>query len=551
MKHSSLLFIALVAINFQTFAQTFTLYGDKCFGGNSGEESSSIYLLPGGSFLICGESWSPISGNKTTALCPAIGIPKDFWMLKVDNYLTIKWDKTIGGDKFEQQISFCKELQSGNLLFVGSSASDSSCDKSENDKGLSQTADSWMILTDSLGNKFFDKTIGASDDDRNSNLIESTQGDYYLVSSSLSSSVGGDKTATPIQDYDFWLTKFDSVFTKKWDKIYGGLGYETSDQGSTIPVNMIQEENGDVLLAGITSSPVGYDISGTPRGYSDIWLIKLDSSGNKIWDKRYGGSGAENFGKIIHTKDHGYIIAASTNSPQSGDISDTSHGGIYDCWIVKLDSLGNKQWDKRYGGDGSDNSTWISEAPDSGYWISAKTTSDSSSDVSEPRFGNLDIWVFKIDNNGNKIWDKRFGGPSGSTSYPTNFIIMPDTSIFLCGIADSGTSTVKSDVGYGGRDYWVIHFKYGTTTVGINEQATFNAGISLFPNPTRDLITIKSTTEKIKQVDLLNLVGETLQTQKVNFSNSTQVNLQTYAPGFYFVKITGEKYTVVNRVVRE
>ncbi|MBL0342435.1 MAG: hypothetical protein IPP71_16920 [Bacteroidetes bacterium] len=107
------------------------------------------------------------------------------------------------------------------------------------------------------------------------------------------------------------------------------------------------------------------------EGGQDFWISMMDSSGTQIWDKRYGGSSGEFLFDAAETKDGGYIICGASNSPLSGEVSDTSRGG-YDYWIVKVDSSGNKVWDKRYGGSNLDEAKSIQETADGGYLVKWK-----------------------------------------------------------------------------------------------------------------------------------------------------------------------------------
>jgi hypothetical protein len=548
-----LIFILFCAIT-SLHAQNYTLLGDKTFGTYLHELEVSLIKLDGNHLLVAGTTLANTTGDKTEPICDSLGTGNaDIWLLKIDTQLNIIWDKSIGGSKAETTPHILVSTGSNQILLTGTSDSDSSCDKTANNKKFPLTSiDYWICKLDSVGNRISDWTWGGTDTDNYPQSIQLTSGNY-IVGGVSKSPISGDKTTAnynPLKN-DYWLVKTDILGNKIWDKIYGGTGQENGLGNSQNRFMFLPDSADDnFILAGTTDSPQSGDISDSSRGSLDIWIIKIDSAGNKIWDKRFGGSNLDICNHIMHTSDNGYMICGSTNSPQGGDLTDSAKG-LLDFWVLKLDSAGNKQWDKRYGGNKQNDGLWIENAPGGGYWVSGQTNSDSSFDVSENPYGNHDYWIFKIDDNGNKLWDHRFGGPG--YNHGAGFVIMPDTSIFLYGYADVGTSAVKTDSGKGLEDYWIVHFKYtdSLSTVGVNNITDFSNGISVFPNPTKDLVTIKSGTDKIKQIELVNLMGETLQTQKINFSNTAQLNLQTYAPGFYFVRITGEKFTVVKRVVRE
>ncbi|MFZ1824012.1 MAG: hypothetical protein WAU21_00305 [Chitinophagales bacterium] len=119
-----------------------------------------------------------------------------------------------------------------------------------------------------------------------------------------------------------------------WEHTYGGNDDDFVNK-------VLQTEDGGFLLGGYT-----YSIDGDiliNQGLKDILLIKTDSIGNLEWSKTYGGSQSENVGDIVEGVDGGYVLAGSTNS-EDGDVS--SLHGNFDVWIIKIDTLGNIEWEK-------------------------------------------------------------------------------------------------------------------------------------------------------------------------------------------------------------
>jgi tetratricopeptide (TPR) repeat protein len=165
--------------------------------------------------------------------------------------------------------------------------------------------------------------------------------------------------------------------------------------------------------------------------------------------------------------------------------------------------------------------------------------------------GSYDYWIFKIDSVGNKLWDKRFGGPLYDAC--NGFVQMPDTSIFLYGSANQGISPVKTDSGVGGaNDIWIVHFKYidTTSTVGFMDPIAFDASISLYPNPASDVVTIASNKTQIQNITMYNLLGELIESKNYTSSHTIQFDLQTYPKGVYIAKITGKQSTVARKVLK-
>ena len=160
-----------------------------------------------------------------------------------------------------------------------------------------------------------------------------------------------------------------------------------------------RSSDGSYVLAGNTQI-----LSGSP-GNTDAWVLLLDRQGNMIWQKTYGGSAYDGAYSVASTKDGGYAIAGYTYS-NDGDVAG-SHGNS-DAWVVKLDKNGNKAWQSTLGGAASDLVSSIVETSDGGY-IMAGQTASTDGDVSN-NHGSTDAWVVKLDKNGNKQWQKTFGG---------------------------------------------------------------------------------------------------------------------------------------------
>lgn len=163
-------------------------------------------------------------------------------------------------------------------------------------------------------------------------------------------------------------------YNGEWNKSYGG----TEDDWA---YEILPPDNGYVV-EGITAS--------YGAGKSDIWLIRLDENGNEMWNKTYGGKDLEYAFDIISVED-GYIIAGQTFSFSRG---------FGDGWIIKIDENGKEIWNKTYGGKEDEYGGILLEADD-GYIILGETSSYGK--------GGLDIWLIKIDENGNEIWNITFG----------------------------------------------------------------------------------------------------------------------------------------------
>lgn len=153
------------------------------------------------------------------------------------------------------------------------------------------------------------------------------------------------------------------------------------DQGKAI----VASDDGGFVVAALTRQK--------NKSYDDIWLIKLDRDGNKQWEKFFPVKGEDMIGAMLRAGDDGYIIAGSTFGKGKGQA---------DAWIIRTDKKGELQWEKTYGDKGMERAESICATKDGGYIVAGYTTSKGA--------GGRDVWVIKLDKEGNMQWDKTFGG---------------------------------------------------------------------------------------------------------------------------------------------
>ncbi|MFB6257991.1 MAG: T9SS C-terminal target domain-containing protein, partial [Flavobacteriales bacterium] len=180
---------------------------------------------------------------------------------------------------------------------------------------------------------------------------------------------------------DYQCIKLTSSGTVKWDSIYGGSAGE-------IASSIQQTKDGGYILVGQSSSSDG-DVSGN-HGKDDEWVLKLDSIGQIEWEHNYGGDSADGARSVIQTPDGGYAIAGFS---KSSNIDVSGNNGSKDYWILKLDPLGNIEWEKNYGGSQADVAYSIRRTAGGAYIVSGESWS-SDKDVSGNN-GMSDFWVLK------------------------------------------------------------------------------------------------------------------------------------------------------------
>jgi hypothetical protein len=358
---------------------------DKRFGGTAIDCMQAFRQTSDGGYILGGYSNSYIGGDKTQA---EWGTSFDYWIVKIDSVGVKQWDYRFGGTDDDQLYSIW-QTNDGGYLLGGFSNSDISGDKTQTSWG---GKDYWVVKTDSLGIKQWDKRFGGIDDDEMRSLQQTADGDYILGGHSISG-ISGDKTQASRGDFDYWMVKINQAGIKLWDRRFGGSDYDyinslqhTSDKG--------------YILGGFSNSPASGDktmpLFGAFAG-PDFWIAKTDSLGILIWDKDIGGIGIEDeFGNVSQTSDGGYLLAGSSYSPISGEKSEDNLGQEQ-TWAVKTDSSGIKQWDKTLLTPGHDEIGFAVETYDGCFAFADYTDGNVGGYKTQPSWNNTyDYWIIKF-----------------------------------------------------------------------------------------------------------------------------------------------------------
>ncbi len=277
----------------------------------------------------------------------------------------------------------------------------------------------FFSVSSSNSAEYWDVTYGGSYDDFVSSIQQTTDGGYIVAGTT--NSFGGY--------YDVWVLKLDETGNVSWQKTYGGT--TDGDYASSIQ----QTTDGGYIVTGRTFS--------FGPGISAFWILKLDSVGNVLWQKTYGGNGRDEASSIRQTTDGGYVVTGYTES---------FGAGRENFWVLKLDETGNVSWQKTYGGNGRDGATSIQQTTDGGYVVLGYTYSFGA--------GYEDLLVLKLDETGNVSWQKTYGG--GSTAeYPSSIqlttdggyvVVTPRSKDYLILKIDS-FGNIQWQKTYGGRDW--------------------------------------------------------------------------------------------------
>jgi len=414
---------------------------DKTIGGTDEDYLASLQLTSDGGYILGGYSWSGISGDKTQ---PSKG-SHDYWLVKLQADGSKDWDKTIGGSESDV-LTTLQQTSDGGYILGGNSYSNISGDKSQAPRGAADY-DYWVVKLKADGSKAWDKTLGSNNNDVLVSVQETSDGEYILAGNS-DSGVMGDKSESSRGGTDYWIVKIkeETILKAVWTNRFGGAG----NDNFTVA---IRTSDGGYLSGGYTNSGNSGDKTQNSEGKNDYWIVKSDKNGQKLWDKRYGGAGEDYLNRIIQTPDGGYLLGGSSLSGKSGDKTQDSQGER-DYWVVKIDKQGNQQWDKTYGGNGSDELRKIVPLASGEYVLGGYSNSSASGDKSQDSQGGNDYWLVKIKADGTKLWDKRYGGTREDLL--GSFIQTLGGGFFLAGSSESGQNGDKTQASRGGSDFWVV-----------------------------------------------------------------------------------------------
>ncbi|WP_400075509.1 hypothetical protein [Winogradskyella sp. R77965] len=294
------------------------------------------------------------------------------------------------------------------------------------------------------GNNAFVKTFGGSKNDSAQSVVATADGGYAILG--FTQSMDGDITNKQNESFDYWVMKFSAEDELQWQKTYGGTADERGN-------DIIQTEDGGYAIIGFSFSDDG-DLSEN-AGLQDYWLVKLDASGNISWQKSFGYQGADSGISVIQTNDQGYLISGILDVTASGGLgnfsrnSEVLHAGG-DYWVLKLDTIGELQWSRYFGGNFTDTPEGIIETEDNDFIIAGGSDSDDT-DISN-NIGSYDFWVIKISASGDLVWEKSFGG--NQIDEARAIVKSGDGNFIIAGDTRSSNNDVSNN--NGAADLWLI-----------------------------------------------------------------------------------------------
>ncbi len=324
-----------------SYAQS-TQWGVR-YSGSGEDQLHSILQTADGGYFLAGNTRSFGAGRG------------DAWALRLSAGGSVIWQSRYGGGTVEF-IESARQTQAGNYVVAGSLSGANEA-----------SADAWLMSLGPAGEILWQHSYGGASADRFNEVDVTADGGYIAAGPTRSFSAGAE---------DAWIVRLDPAGNIVWQRSYGG-------------------SDADVIRSIRTTPDGGFIASGTTRSFgaieTDAWVLRLDSNGTILWQKRLGGADAESSSSIQQTRDKGFIFSGRTSSS----------GG--DGWIVKLNSAGSVMWQRRAGSSFVEEFTDIQQTSDGAY-IASGTASDSS--------GMARAWLLRLSSNGNRIWQNVYSNAS-------------------------------------------------------------------------------------------------------------------------------------------
>lgn len=352
----------------------------------------------------------------------------------------LEWAKSFGGSGEDTAQSVITTADGGYAVLGFSNSNDGDLSGK-----TTSVNDYWLLKFDADGNVAWSKTYGGSKDDRGQSLVQTTDGGYALTGYAMSSDGDGSNNNG---FHDNWVVKLDAQGNIEWEKSFGFSGHDHS-------YDIVETTDGGLFFSGFLDITLakedGYTDKGntstTAHGVGEFWGTKIDAQGNIQWRKYFGGTNNDRSHAVVQSYDGGFVLSGFT---ESDDFDIKASRGSYDFWVVKIDAQGEMLWERSFGGSGIEIAYDMAKTTDNGYVVVGNTFS-SDKDVAK-NLGESDVWMIKIDDNGNLVWERNFGGIAFDAAQ--SVALSADGGFIVSGNSKSQGIDVSANLGE--NDIWLI-----------------------------------------------------------------------------------------------
>ncbi len=471
---SALLHLTCIFCLLSAAASSQPITFEKYYDFGATEEGYSVQQTSDGGYIIAGQQ--------------RIGIGfSNILLQKVDSIGQTQWTKFINYYSDNQAWSVKQTVDKGYIL--------------TGETRLGSTPYVYLVRTDSIGDTLWTKRVfpclncqGYGRD-----VLQTTDGGYTILALAAAPS----DTTGP-----FYLIKTnasgDTLWTKKYTHAYGSAGY-----------SLKQTSDGGYIIGGMTI------LATNPSAKFAVYLIKTDVNGDTLWTKIIADTVSNSIRaySVQQTSDGGYFTSGSVYNP-----------GILttDVYLIKTDAGGDTLWTRKIGGAGDEGGVG-QQTSDGGYIIAGSTTSFGS--------GSADAYLLKTDSDGNKVWEKAFGGISDDQG--NHLELTSDGGFVITGITTS----------FGSGDVYLIKTdSNGVVMTGIDEFAGREIKLKIYPNPFFSYANVEMEKEGDDSgyMAIYDAIGQ--EVKRINAENSSLVIHRSGLPaGLYFLNVYNSLGQIIAR----
>ena len=489
----------------QSNAQTVSFQWAKQMGGTMDDNSYCVATDHLGNVYTTGtfKGVADFDPGAATFNLTSFGLA-DIYVSKLDASGNFVWAKQIGGASIDMVNAITVDT-AGNVYITGFFQGTADFDPGAGTLNLTSAGvrDIFVCKLNASGNLVWAKQFAGTADEQAKAIALDAAGNVYTTgyfTGTVDFDPGaGVSSLTTSGSNDIYVSKLDASGNFVWVKQMGGT---SADIGYGIAL----DTSGNIYTTGNFTGTADFDPGTgtsnlTSNGSSDMFISKLDASGNFVWAKQIGGT-LQDFGNAIaldasgNVYTTGFFEDTADFDPGAGTSNLISFGAA-DIYVLKLTSSGNFAWAKQMGGTSGDygNSIALDAAGNvytSGTFYGTSDFDPGTGTVNLTSFGNTDIFISKLDASGNFVWAKQMGG--SGYDWCDHVVLDGSANIYVTGFFDStsdfdpgaGTNNLTSA---GGLDAFVAKL---SQTTGIEEQQ-IDADISIYPNPTNKYIVVEKS----------------------------------------------------------
>lgn len=447
--------LSLIFLAYTGFSQNPSLIWNKTYGGSQTELVGSFATTS----LFFGR-WASVdsdtnnqiyiattSNSNDNDLLTNFG-EEDVWVLSINEQGDTLWTFNLGGAKSERVLRV-KAKTGGGCYVVGNSRSSNGL-FAENHTNDSY-ADGFVASLDASGNLLWNRMFGGSSDDFLYDIIETSDGELMACGETLSNDGDLINTGAGMN----WIIKINPINgSLLWSNAYLGPDATSNDRLENV-FRLAQMSDNSVVLTGYTT-PDFNDFN-----LDRIHLMKITLSGSLVWTIKIGAEGGGDYPCAILPAENGsfYVLSKLVTNVGGTALINNYYGGGGDFWLVKLDASGQMLFEKNYGGSNLDVPYDMKYAADGSLYLVGMTRSEDF-DANIDLQGMSDFWLLKVDAlNGTAVYTKRFGGSSNDFCSGMT-ITQNGNSLVLVGGTDSNNGIIDNN--FGVRDLWVLRLMYDT-----------------------------------------------------------------------------------------